>query len=41
MQKHPILAWPDLEPLTPAYALATDVDLVVIRWPDEDQVSVL
>jgi glutamate synthase domain-containing protein 2 len=41
MQKHAILSWSSLEPLTPTYALAADVDLVVVRWPDEDRVSVL
>ena len=33
--------WHDLEPGSTAYALVANVDLVVIRWPDEDQVSVL
>ena len=41
MKKIPIIAWNDLEPLKPAYALAADVDLVVIRLKDEEQVSVL
>ena len=36
MQKHAILSWSSLEPLTPTYALAADVDLVVVRWPDEE-----
>lgn len=30
-----------LTPLTPAYALVANVDLVVIRWKDEDMASVL
>jgi len=30
-----------LKPLEPAYALVANVDLVVIRWPDEQKVSVL
>ncbi|MCH8162303.1 MAG: Rieske 2Fe-2S domain-containing protein, partial [Chloroflexi bacterium] len=33
--------WDDLEPLAPAYALVANVDLVVIRWPDEEQATVL
>jgi len=33
--------WQELTPEKPAYALLGNVDLVVIRWPDEDQVSVL
>ena len=41
MNKKAILAWDELEPLKPAYALVGEVDLVVIRWPDEQQVSVL
>jgi glutamate synthase domain-containing protein 2/nitrite reductase/ring-hydroxylating ferredoxin subunit len=30
-----------LEPLMPVYALVADVDLVIIRWQDADDVSVL
>ena len=41
MNKKPIFDWDDLEPQTPAYALEAGVDLVIIRWPDEEQVSVL
>ena len=41
MNKKAVLAWDALEPLAPAYALVGEVDLVVIRWPDEEQVSVL
>ncbi len=41
MHKTSIAQWSDLEPLKPTYALAADVDLVVIRWRDEEQVSVL
>ncbi len=41
MQKKAIAQWADLEPLKPSYALAASVDLVVVRWPDEEQVSVL
>jgi len=31
----------DLDPTRPAYALVANVDLVVVRWPDGDEVSVL
>lgn len=31
----------ELKPLEPSYALIAEVDLVVVRWKDEDQVSVL
>jgi glutamate synthase domain-containing protein 2 len=41
MQRVKIAAWDDLEPRVPAYALVANVDLVVIRWPDEEQVAVL
>ena len=41
MKKFRIADWDDLEPLSPAYALVANVDLVVIRWPDEKQISVL
>jgi glutamate synthase domain-containing protein 2 len=41
MRKVRIAEWSKLNPLTPAYALVENVDLVVIRWKDEDQVSVL
>ncbi len=33
--------WDSLEPLTPAYALVANVDLVVIRWPDAEEASVM
>ncbi len=36
-----IARWSELEPLTPRYALAADVDLVVVRWAEGEQVSVL
>jgi glutamate synthase domain-containing protein 2/nitrite reductase/ring-hydroxylating ferredoxin subunit len=39
--KKEIAKWADLEPLVPAYALVAGVDLVVIRWKDEEQASVL
>ncbi len=41
MNKAAICAFDTLEPLIPAYALVASVDLVVIRWKDEDKVSVL
>ena len=41
MHKTGIAQWSDLEPLKPAYALVVGVDLVVVRWPDAEQVSVL
>ena len=36
-----VAEWDQLEPLAPAYALVANVDLVVIRWPDEEQATVL
>jgi glutamate synthase domain-containing protein 2 len=41
MNKIHIANWSDLEPLTPTYALVADVDLVIVRWKDEEQASVL
>ena len=41
MHKIAIAAWSELEPLSPVYALVADVDLVIIRWKDEEQASVL
>ncbi len=41
MKKIRIADWNDLEPLSPAYALVANVDLVVIRWQHEEQASVL
>ena len=41
MKKVQVAKWNELEPLRPAYALVANVDLVVIRWPDEEQASVL
>lgn len=41
MNKLSIAAFSDLEPGQPTYALVATVDLVIIRWEDEDQVSVL
>lgn len=41
MRKIKVAAWQELEPEVPSYALVANVDLVVIRWPDADEVSVL
>jgi len=41
MKKVRIADWDELEPLQPAYALVANVDLVVIRFEDMDQASVL
>jgi len=41
MKKTSIYNWEELEPLTPTYALAANVDLVIIRMKDEEQASVL
>ncbi len=41
MAKIVIADWNTLEPLTPGYILVADVDLVIIRWPDDDKVSLL
>ena len=41
MNKISIYEWNKLEPVAPAYALVADVDLVVVRWQDAEQVSVL
>ncbi len=36
-----VATWSELKPSSPTYALVANVDLVVIRWPDQDEVSVL
>jgi glutamate synthase domain-containing protein 2 len=41
VNKIQIASWEDLKPLEPAYALVSGVDLVVLRWADEHQASVL
>jgi glutamate synthase domain-containing protein 2 len=41
MKKVKVAEWRELEPLVPAYALVANVDLVVIRWQDEELASVL
>lgn len=41
MRKTVVAGFDELDPEKPAHALVEDVDLVIIRWPDEDEVSVL
>ena len=41
MHAERIATWSELEPLTPTHALVADVDLVVIRWEDGQNASVL
>jgi len=41
VQKTTVATYSELAPREPAYALAAGVDLVVVRWEDEEQVSVL
>ena len=41
MNRVQIARWEALEPLQPAYALVANVDLVVIRWTEDNQASVL
>jgi glutamate synthase domain-containing protein 2/nitrite reductase/ring-hydroxylating ferredoxin subunit len=41
MQKVRIAELADLDPSRPAGALVANVDLVIVRWPDRDEVSVL
>lgn len=41
MKKIKIASWAQLEPGRPFHALVANVDLVVVRWPDQDEVSVL
>jgi glutamate synthase domain-containing protein 2 len=41
MKKVRVAEWDALEPLQPSYALVANVDLVVIRWDDEERASVL
>ena len=41
MKKVKIATWSELDPKSPAYALVANVDLVIVRWPDEEEVSVL
>ncbi len=41
MKKIKIAEFLDLKPLVPTYALAANVDLVMLRWEDTEEVSVL
>ena len=41
MKKIQIAVLDEVEPLSPTYALVANVDLVVIRWQDEERASVL
>ena len=41
MNKVRIATFADLETETPEHARVADVDLVIVRWPDADEVSVL
>lgn len=41
MRPERVAVWNDLQPLEPAHALIGDVDLVVVRWEDAENVSVL
>ncbi|NQV51417.1 MAG: Rieske 2Fe-2S domain-containing protein, partial [Candidatus Marinimicrobia bacterium] len=41
MNRVSIAEWNELKPKEPAYALVGNVDLVIMRWENEDQVSVL
>jgi glutamate synthase domain-containing protein 2 len=41
MKRVRVAKWDELEPLEPAYALVANVDLVVIRWENQDEASVL
>ena len=36
-----IATFDELDPEKPTHALVSNVDLIVVRWPDEEQVSVL
>ncbi|MBF0265668.1 MAG: alpha-hydroxy-acid oxidizing protein [Gammaproteobacteria bacterium] len=41
MKKIIIYDWDKLSPLTPSYVLVSNVDLVMIKWSDEQSISVL
>ena len=41
MNKIAIAAWEKLDPLVPVYAMVANVDLVITRFQDKDEVSVL
>lgn len=41
MKKISVSEWESLEPLLPTYVLVANVDLVIIRWKDKEEVSVM
>ena len=41
MKKVKIATRSELAPVTPTHAVVADVDLVIVRWEDADDVSVL
>ena len=41
MQAHSLISWSSLKPLQPAYALAANVDLMVLRLEDDDAEQVV
>lgn len=41
LNRHRLMAWDALTPATPKHAQVANVDLVVVRWPDSEAVSVL
>jgi glutamate synthase domain-containing protein 2 len=41
MKKISVSEWENLDPLVPTYALVADVDLVIVRWEDNEGVSVM
>ena len=41
MKKVKVIAWEILKPTEPVYALLAGVDLVIMRWKEEDKVSVM
>jgi glutamate synthase domain-containing protein 2 len=41
MKKVRVATLDELDPSKPGHALVANVDLVIVRWPDEDEVSVL
>lgn len=41
MQAHSLISWSSLKPLQPAYALAVNVDLMVLRLEDDDAEQVV
>ena len=41
MQQHQLISWSDLKPLQPTYALAGNVDLLVLRLEEDDKEQVV